>query len=190
MKPDQASSFEIATGVCVEVGTWKGEFSEYILAKDSVKKLYCVDPYKHFTNNEYPDAINNATQEEFDSIFTNLVTKLKKKFDNKVEFIRQLSTEAVKSFEDNSLDFVYIDGNNDYSYVLEDLNAWYPKIKKGGYLCGDDVYSQSLSEHDSTGNITMVWSHNCWGKYGTYKALLDFKHPFNIVETQFSILKE
>jgi len=190
MKPDQKSSYDIATGLCVEVGTWKGEFGEHILAKDSVTKLYCVDPYKHFINNEYPDAMNALTQTEFDSLFNTVNNKLTSIFGNKVEFIRKMSTEAAQHFDDNSLDFVYIDGNHDYSYVLEDLKVWYPKVKIGGFLCGDDVYSQDLSVHDLDGNITIKWSPNCWGKYGTYKALIDFKKPFVIVDTQFSIVKE
>ena len=48
------------------------------------------------------------------------------------------SEQASNLFADNSLDFVYIDGNHKYEYVLQDLNLWYPKVKQGGYLMGDD----------------------------------------------------
>jgi cephalosporin hydroxylase len=41
-------------------------------------------------------------------------------------------------FENNSLDFVYIDANHAYNYVVQDIELWYPKVKKGGYLCGHD----------------------------------------------------
>jgi hypothetical protein len=190
MKQDQISSYKIANGICVEVGTWQGGFTQSILSKDNVTKVYCVDPYRHFTNNEYPDGMNELSQQQFDSLFTQVKQRLTLSYASKVEFIRKLSVEGSKHFEDNSLDFVYIDGNHDYKYVLEDLKAWYPKVKKGGYLCGDDVYSKNLSEHDSDGNVKITWSPGCWGKYGTYKALVDFGKKFDIEQTQFSILKD
>lgn len=189
MKDDQRPSYNLASGVCLEVGTWEGGFTEYILSKPEVIKVYCVDPYKHFSNNEYPDGMNDLTQEEFDKKYEICYSKLTLKFPSKVEFIRKLSTEASKDFADESLDFVYIDGNHDYKYVIEDLKTWYPKVKKGGYLCGDDIYSTDLKEHDKDGNVTRVWSSNCWGKYGVYKALVDFGIQFQINGTQFSILK-
>jgi hypothetical protein len=189
MKSDQEPSFKKASGICVEVGTWQGGFTEAILSKSDVTKVYCVDPYKHFTNNEYPDGMNNLSQADFDALFNNVQTSLSSRFGQKVEFIRELSVEGSKQFEDETLDFVYIDGNHDYKYVLEDLNEWYPKVKKGGYLCGDDIYSTNLDEHDRDGNVTRVWSSNCWGKYGTYKAIVDFGKEVEINGTQFSIVK-
>jgi hypothetical protein len=189
MKPDQISSYAKASGICVEVGTWQGGFTDKILSKPDVKKVYCVDPYKHFTNNEYPDGINELTQTDFDVLFNKVQNNLTTKFGSKVQFVRKLSVEASKQFDNESLDFVYIDGNHDYKYVLEDLKAWYPKIKTGGYLCGDDVYSTNLAEHDSDGNVKIIWSPGCWGKYGTYKAIVDFGKKFELNQTQFSILK-
>lgn len=35
-------------------------------------------------------------------------------------------------------DWVYIDADHSYASVLEDLQHWYPQVKKGGFLCGDD----------------------------------------------------
>ena len=46
--------------------------------------------------------------------------------------------EASKDFSDASLDFVYIDGDHSYESVKQDLNSWYPKLKKFGVMCGDD----------------------------------------------------
>jgi hypothetical protein len=73
---------------------------------------------------------------------------------------------------------------------LDDLNAWYPKLKKGGYLCGDDIVSTNLDEHDEDGNVVHVWHDGSWGKYGTYKAVVDFGKPFKINGSQFSIFVE
>jgi hypothetical protein len=189
MKVDQRSTLKYVNGICVEVGTWEGGFSEGILNVPATTKLYCVDPYKHFENDEYPDGMNSLSQTQFDSLFERTQKKLTTRFGNRVEFIRKSSSDAVSNFPDESLDFVYIDGNHDYKYVLQDLTIWYPKIKPGGYLCGDDVYSRNLNEHDHNGNVKRVWNSTCWGYYGTYKALVDFGKSFELNDTQFVIKK-
>jgi predicted O-methyltransferase YrrM len=46
--------------------------------------------------------------------------------------------EAVKHFAPETLDFVYIDANHDYSHVLEDIEAWAKIVKPGGIVSGHD----------------------------------------------------
>ena len=48
------------------------------------------------------------------------------------------SMDAVRTFDDNSLDFVYIDGNHDFLNVTQDINAWFKKVRPGGILAGHD----------------------------------------------------
>jgi len=51
---------------------------------------------------------------------------------------RYYSVEAATSFGDETLDFIYIDADHTYEGVMADLEAWYPKVKKGGFVLGDD----------------------------------------------------
>jgi len=51
---------------------------------------------------------------------------------------RKKSSEAVKEFDDGYFDWVYIDGNHMYEYVIEDLKTFWPKVKKRGVVMGDD----------------------------------------------------
>lgn len=202
MKPDQTPSLNIAKniqdGIFVEVGTWEGDFSYELLRHTNCKKLYCVDPYKHFGNNEYPDGMNDLTQEEFNYKFDTVNNRFKE-FGSRVEFLRMESVEASNLFAEQSVDYVYIDGNHDYKYVKKDIEAWWPKVKKDGWLCGDDVYSHNIDDHDSDGNILRIWDTDylykptCWGKYGTYKAVIDLQSKYNYMpqfeQTQFLIKK-
>ena len=55
--------------------------------------------------------------------------------------VKLASTEAAKLYADGSLDFVFIDAAHEYESVKEDIEAWYPKVKKGGIFSGHDYPS-------------------------------------------------
>jgi hypothetical protein len=116
--------------VCVEVGVWKGEFSEKILEKNP-KMLHLIDPWVSqkviqrcysISQNKMEDIFN-----EVDRVFGNLPN---------VQIHRFRSN--LVAFDEGELDWVYIDADHSYKAVLADLEHYYPFIKKGGYLCGDD----------------------------------------------------
>ena len=51
---------------------------------------------------------------------------------------RGYSSDIVNEFSDDYFDWIYIDGNHLYDYVKQDLELYYPKVKPGGYITGDD----------------------------------------------------
>lgn len=58
--------------------------------------------------------------------------------DGRVEVRRDLSAIAADGFDDEQLDWVYIDGNHLYEFVMEDLVKYDSKVKPGGIIAGDD----------------------------------------------------
>ena len=128
----------------VEVGVWKGEFSDFLLKNWKGEKLYSVDPWRNFTNDEYKDEMN-IKQLEFDKIHDD-VAKILSIHGKRSEIIRDVSIKAALHFEDESLDFVYLDGRHHYEGVKEDIEYWFPKVKAGGILCGHDYLDTIIGE--------------------------------------------
>ena len=57
---------------------------------------------------------------------------------DKVTVIIAESVRAAQLFANNSLDFVFIDGDHAEEAVVLDINTWWPKLKKGSMLAGHD----------------------------------------------------
>lgn len=55
-----------------------------------------------------------------------------------ISLINSYSEKAVLSFENESIDILFIDGDHDYTAVLNELVQWIPKVKDGGYIIGHD----------------------------------------------------
>ena len=55
-----------------------------------------------------------------------------------VIWLMTTSAKAAQCIEDASLDFVYIDANHSFSFVMEDIIIWGRKVKKGGIISGHD----------------------------------------------------
>lgn len=119
-----------------EIGVAFGTHSQNILETTDVKKLYSIDPFRHFAPSEYKDGMN--FQQAYFDVLHYVVDKRLSYFGNRCELIRATSSEAIEMFEDNQLDFIYIDGNHSYESVKEDLQLYYDKIRPGGIIAGDD----------------------------------------------------
>jgi len=123
---------ELGFKVGVEVGVEQGLFSEVLLKANPDLKLYCVDAWLAYTG--YRD---HVSQERLDGFVENTKQRLAP-YD--YELIRKYSMDAVKEFEDESLDFVYIDANHELPWVMNDLYYWGLKVKPGGIISGHDYY--------------------------------------------------
>lgn len=129
----------------VEVGTDHGQYAEVLCEGIPGLNITCVDPWIAYTEGE-----ETKNQTEVDAIYEEAKKRL---VPYNSTIMRMTSMEAVKVIPDESLDFVFIDGNHEYSYVLEDITEWTKKVKYGGVVAG----------HDYTDNAER--------KYGVIKAV-------------------
>jgi len=125
---------ELGFKVGAEIGVDNGRYSKWLCIKVKKLKLFCVDPWI-----EYEDYIesHNQNKTDMDTHYERAKTRLAK---FNVEFVRKTSMEAVKDFKDNSLDFVFIDGNHTFEYVVNDIAEWSKKVKPGGIVSGHDYW--------------------------------------------------
>jgi hypothetical protein len=54
-------------------------------------------------------------------------------------FIKADTSRSAGLFEDNSIDFIFIDAAHSYEGVMKDLIAWWPKAKIGSLFAGHDA---------------------------------------------------
>ena len=139
----------------MEIGSWKGNFSENLLKIFPQSELILVDPWKVSTINKdswYGE--NKQNQESMEGIYKDVV----KKFKSKKNVLIHRGT--VKSFYESNLnkriDIIYVDGDHSYEGVLNDL-----------------FYADKLTVKDSI--IAMDdYELEGWWKDGVVKALNEF----------------
>lgn len=118
-----------------EIGVWNGDFSEQILDHLRPKRLYLVDPWQHdprYPKRRYGSADEDSMENRYHSV--------RKRFRHRSEVVilREDSREVWNKI--GPLDWVYVDGNHSFEYVLADLEGAHSRLKPGGILAGDDCH--------------------------------------------------
>ncbi len=117
----------------VEVGVAYGGQSSYLMENTTLDKLIGVDAYAAYDT--YVDPMKK-NQKYHDELYKYVSEKLSK-YGDKYQLVRGFSNQVGEKIPDYQ-DFVYLDGDHGYFGVLSDLKFWWPKVKQGGFLCGDD----------------------------------------------------
>ena len=166
----------------IEIGSYKGLYSKYLL-DNWEGYLYLVEVWKKLPDSEYVDISNQENPKEvIGEVFDNLMG-----YEDRTTLIRAESNTASYLFKDEFFDFIYIDANHKYSYVMRDLKIWYPKLKSGGVLAGHDwIGDYDEEKADENGDVN-VWLHNTKtpdeteyaGLFGVNKAVKEFCEHYN-----------
>lgn len=126
----------------VEVGVYRGRNARVLFDTIPDLNLYLVDAYLQVG----PKGWRTAKKQRH--YFRRMKEKLAAEVENgQAHIILKWSLDAVKDFEDKSLDFVYIDANHNFDFVIQDIILWTPKVRKGGIVAGHDYYHAKKSKN-------------------------------------------
>ena len=133
-------------GTVAEVGVNKGVFAKKIVELNKPVTLHLIDlwPEQSFTSNDL-----DKLKKEIQNIDSSLFLKLHK----------ENSVSALKKFENDYFDWIYIDTDHSYKTTMKELLAANNKIRNGGFIAGHDF---------SLGN----WQSLI--RYGVIEAVSDF----------------
>lgn len=120
-------------GYTVEVGVYRGR--SVVSVADVVRQrniaVRCVDTFE-----PYRDDPSTTLFEEFRATLINAGIS------GFVVPVKSRSVEAAAQIPYSSLDFVFIDGDHSYEAVRDDIKAWLPRVKKGGWIGGHDYATE------------------------------------------------
>lgn len=138
----------------VEIGVFRGNSSTVFL--DHCAHMHFIDPCVEY--DDYPDKGWACQEKPF--------LKLLEPYAGRFTFIKGFS--GAVSGQIPMVDFVFLDGNHSYKYVMGDCELYWPKIKPGGFLCGHDYnaghpgVNQAVDEFFTKLGLRVEQHQYCW----------------------------
>lgn len=126
--------------VCVELGTWQGA-SAIPVARSIARwdgTLTCVDTWSGDLN-EDGGSLAGQNPLMLQSCARAIVEA---GLGANVRLIPSMTVEAAKHWH-QWIDYLYVDADHSYAGVAADLAAWFPHVRLGGLIVGDD-YGHAL----------------------------------------------
>jgi hypothetical protein len=141
--------------VAVELGAWKGRSTCFmgveIANSGKAIAFYTVDDWRGSPGESGYEDADLAGGTLFETFSANIAPVAEH-----VRIIAGDSVDAAARFAEGSIDFLYLDASHTYEGVMRDLVAWFPKVKVGGTIAGDD------------------WCNEQHGQPGVRNAVRDF----------------
>jgi predicted O-methyltransferase YrrM len=147
----------------VEIGTWKGKSAVYMAEKikDSGKRIlfYTIDIFTGEDGYDYDQDVKDG----------NLFEKFTQNIEPVKTYIQPLVGDSkilYENFKNESIDFLFVDGDHRYKSVKEDLKLWFPKIKPGGIISGHDYNEPSCGVRQAVDEFftfgAQCYEGGCW----------------------------
>jgi len=152
--------------IFVEIGSFLGQSTAamgyYIINSKKRIDFYAVDLFEisDFSDEPHTNIINQHGGDFYKAFETNIE---KAKVDSAVKPLKMSSIEAASKFADRSVSFVMIDASHKYEDVVDDIKAWFPKLKLGGIISGDDYDWEEVAKaaKDTLGTLGLA-NNSTW----------------------------
>lgn len=155
-----------------EIGVADGRNSLILCENIPDLELWCVDPWEPYYDNP-----RGGGKDQQHGNYELAKERLEK---YNVHFCRDMSLNVAINWDGPILDFVYIDGNHRFDYVMTDLIYWHPIVQKNGIVAGHDYYrfkyagvvdavnayvhAHQINEWfiDDTRETSFIWAKDQW----------------------------
>ncbi|HXW84661.1 MAG TPA: class I SAM-dependent methyltransferase [Candidatus Binataceae bacterium] len=132
---EQARDFVLSRmprgGVCAEIGVDEGKLSKRIFSIAEPALCYLIDPW-------FPDSSGRRDRRAARAAaLETLAVELRS---GRAILLETTSEDAASKIAAGALDWLYVDGNHRYEFVSRDLELYWPKVKRGGYVVCDDYH--------------------------------------------------
>ena len=150
-------------GVWVELGSWLGRSAAYCVVElersNRLGPFYCIDTWQ--------GGVEHTGWSELATLRADFERNLLPIRDRVTPIVAE-SWTAAEQFRDESVDFCYVDAGHTLECVRRDIEAWWPKIKPGAYMAGDDYtkgfpeVQQAVWEFFRPRQIRVTRMGRCW----------------------------
>lgn len=121
-----------------EIGVWKGQSVCYAAVEiiNSGKSI-TIDAIDTWQGSPREPVIIGDESLAKGTLYNEFITNIQP-VKHIINVNKMDSVAAARTYEDKTFDFVFIDGSHLYEAVFNDIRAWLPKVKPGGYIGGHD----------------------------------------------------
>jgi hypothetical protein len=120
----------------LEIGAYYGanviSYAQSRYGKNPASEIHCIDPWLDY--DDY-DEYKGHQETIYETFRRNLVTN---QLEDRIQVHRGFSADLIPTFADEFFDIIYIDGNHEPQYILEDAVLAFRRLKPNGYLIFDD----------------------------------------------------
>lgn len=125
-----------------EIGVYRGDTAHAIMHDLPLCTHIMVDPWLRYDEVDVfgkPTLLSKsmATQKGGDDIYNFVVDRMRE-FGDRAVIMRKTGDAAAEGVSAQSLDYVFIDAMHTYEACLNDIWAWLPKVRPGGWIGGHD----------------------------------------------------
>lgn len=161
---DMMDELSLPTAVGVEVGVYRGALSACVLTALPSVTWHMVDrwepPAADSSYAKSGDSVSALSASQFDEVYRDALARVNFAGGRAV-IHRGESVVRAQDFDDDSVDLVFIDGDHSVQGVTADLDAWYRKVKTGGWIGGHDWRTPGKAAGYHVGPAVTAWlEHN------------------------------
>ena len=117
-------------------------------AAHPMSELHCIDPWC-----DYAEYKNDSSSDKTGSVYESFRRNLSVCGEaHRINVYRGFSHDVIPTLKNDHFDLIYVDGNHEPEYVMEDCVIAFRKLKVGGYMVIDD-YLDSMCEGETKMSI-------------------------------------